>query len=228
MIRSVPVALMLSLVACGGLSPKSRDSGESATARIEEPSPPPIEEPVPAFAASMLDEAVPMASFDEPEVVAESSEPEALEPEVALARYSLRRGETLHHYALWSGVPVEDIAELSGLDLGGDYPVGTELLLPAEGEALSEIDQRREAHWTRRVDGYLASRGGAVSTEFYKVRTGDSAWSIARSQYGMPVWMLEAYNPSIDLERLRPGQELMVPVLADIVVDAEGTTPDAE
>jgi LysM repeat protein len=76
-----------------------------------------------------------------------------------------------------------------------------------------------------RVEGYLASRGGSVGTDFVKVRTGDSAWKIAQDNQGIPVWVLEAYNPSVDLDALRPGQELMVPVLADVVVDAANETP---
>ena len=55
-----------------------------------------------------------------------------------------------------------------------------------------------------------------------------SAWAVAQKGYGFPVWLLEAYNPSVDLDRLRPGQELMVPVLADIVVDAGPETPAPE
>lgn len=221
MIRSVPAVLMLSLVACGGLSTQSEDPVEP---------PPALAEAV--LEDTMLEDAVPMASFDEPfdTDVPEIAELSAVgsEPEPVLARFALRRGETLHHFARWSGFPVEDIAEQSELELDGDYPVGTELLIAAEGEALAEIEQRRESHWTRRVEGYLASRGGAVSSEFYKVRTGDSAWTIARKQYGMPVWMLDAYNPSVDLDHLRPGQELMVPVLADIVVDAAEPEPSIE
>ena len=72
-----------------------------------------------------------------------------------------------------------------------------------------------------RVDGYLASRGGSVGTETYRVKTGDSAWGIARNQGGIPVWLLGDLNPSVNLERLRPGMELELPVLADVVVDAE-------
>lgn len=53
------------------------------------------------------------------------------------------------------------------------------------------------------------------------VATGDSATSIAREQMGIPLWLLQTYNPSVNLDRIRPGQELMVPVVADIVVDAE-------
>ncbi|MBW1880801.1 MAG: LysM peptidoglycan-binding domain-containing protein [Deltaproteobacteria bacterium] len=228
----ISLVLLLSLAACGESKPFSNaNSSDSETvlalsrAAVEEAEPAPIEasfqvEPISeepfsdgiALGEDMMTDAVPIS---DPVV-----EPlEEVEPEV-MAQFSLRRGETLDHFARWSGFPVEDIAGFSDLDLDGDYPVGTEILLPAEGEALAEIEVNRDEHWQRRVDGYLSSRGGAVSTEFYSIRTGDSAWGIARDKYSMPIWVLEAYNPSVDLDRLRPGQELLVPVLADTVVDA--------
>jgi hypothetical protein len=134
--------------------------------------------------------------------------------------FTLRRGESLAHFARWSELPVEEIAAASGLPLDGAYAVGTEVFVPLTGEALARVETRREAHATQRVEGYLASRGGSVGSEFVPVRTGDTAWDIAQRQQGIPVWLLEAYNPSVDLDRLRPGQELMVPVLGDVVVDA--------
>jgi hypothetical protein len=167
-----------------------------------------------------------------PEPVAEpvTAEPAAV-PDVAetpvatYATYTLRRGESLAHFARWSELPVETIAEASGLDLAGSYPVGTTVRVPvATPEQQARIEEYREQHRSDRVDGYLASRGGAVGTGFVEVHSGDTAWSIARDNQDIPVWMLEAYNPSTDLDHLRPGDELMVPVLADVVVDAQ---PDA-
>ncbi len=133
-------------------------------------------------------------------------------------RFALRRGESLAHFARWSGVPVEDVAEASGLELAGIYPVGTEIFVP--GADVAVIERERVLHEGKRLTDYLASRGGAIATEELRVRTGDSAWAIARDQVGVPVWVIEAYNPTVDLEALRPGQALEVPVLADIVVDA--------
>jgi hypothetical protein len=95
--------------------------------------------------------------------------------------------------------------------------------VPADDELRARIEARREAHRVRRAEGYLDARGGAVGTEFYAVRTGESATSIARDHAGIPVWLLETYNPSVDLERLRPGQELMLPVLADSVAEVSET-----
>lgn len=223
---TLPFALSLALAACGEPpSPQSTEVLELSRAAVSQepvPEPEPIEETVLAqttdlaLSEPMKADAVPIAQA-EPE-----PEPASLEP---MARFELRRGETLDHFARWTGFPVEDIAELSGLDLDGDYPVGTVIELPVSGEALAEIEVRREEHWDKRVEGYLASRGGAISSEFYQVRTGDTAWSIAKEKLGIPIWILEAYNPSASLDTLRPGQELMVPVLADTIVDAE-PTPD--
>jgi len=231
------LVLLLSLAACGDSKPLSKTHASTtdsetvlalsrAAVEVSEPAPleasfqvEPTAEEAPdgvALGEEMMSDAVPITGPPE-------ESPQEVEPR-AMAHFTLRRGETLDHFARWSGFPVEDIAEFSSLDLDGEYPVGTEILLPVEGEALAEIEKNRDEHWQRRVDGYLASRGGAVSTEFYSVRTGDSAWSIARDKYSMPIWVLEAYNPSLDLDRLRPGQELMVPVLADTVVDATPTS----
>ena len=168
----------------------------------------------------------PVASVDEsegPQEVVEDVSPEVAEGPAALPPgrwFSLRRGETLAHFARWSDLPVEDIATWSGLELTGSYHVGTEVFLPITGEQLSQVESARAQHREARVDGYLAMRGGSVGNDFYAVRTGDTAWDIARHSQDIPVWLLEAYNPSVDLDRLRPGDELMVPVLADTVADA--------
>ena len=89
------------------------------------------------------------------------------------------------------------------------------------GYGFARVPDHVQDRWKGMIEGYLASRGGAIGAEFVTVRTGDSATSIAREQMGIPLWLLQTYNPEANLDRIRPGQELLVPVLADIVVDAE-------
>ncbi|NCG20376.1 MAG: hypothetical protein GWP91_15310 [Rhodobacterales bacterium] len=143
-----------------------------------------------------------------------------VEHEIQYASFTLRHGERLDHFARWSQLPVEVIAESSGLNLSRLYRAGIEILVPIEGEGLAALQTARDAHHTKRAEGYLASRGGAVGSEFITVRTGDNATTIARDQQGLPLWLVETFNPSVDLDQLRPGQLLMMPILADIVVDA--------
>lgn len=228
------ISLLALAVACGG---------PTAETPVEAPEPAPTSEilalsheavesaPEPAdtggLDASLADELVAASelqpgSLDEEEPAAEP------EPDWGpTAAFSLRYGETLAHFARWAELPVETVAEVSELDLDGSYPVGTQVVLPVSGEALSALEARREAHHQTRVESYLAARGGSLGSEFYAVRTGDSAWSIAKERYGVPLWVLAAYNPAVDLDTLRPGQELLMPVVADTVVDAEPDEPEA-
>lgn len=152
---------------------------------------------------------------------AEVEAPFEAHPAPATGSYELRRGESIAHFARWAELPVETVAETSGLDLLEALPVGTEILVPADTELQSRIEVRRTAHHHRRAEGYLESRGGNLGTEFYTVQTGDTAWSIASNEVGVPVWLIETFNPAVDLDRLRPGQDLMVPIVADTVVELD-------
>ncbi|MEQ1506381.1 MAG: LysM peptidoglycan-binding domain-containing protein [Myxococcota bacterium] len=140
-----------------------------------------------------------------------------------IVTYELRRGETLAHFARWSGLPVEAIADASGLPLDTPLPVGTIVRIPLDEDRRARVETNRDAHHVARADGWLASHGGEVGTAFYRVRTGDTAWTIAKGHGGLPVWVIETWNPAVDLEDLRPGQELMLPVLADAVEDSVPT-----
>jgi hypothetical protein len=157
----------------------------------------------------------------------EADEAPTAAPEGPSTTWEVRRGETLAHYARWSELPVETIAEASELSLAEALAVGATVRVPGDETVRARVEEARDAHHRRRAHGYLASRGGAQGTDFYTVRTGDTAWTVANDEIGVPVWLLETYNPSVDLDRLRPGQRLMVPVIADTVADATPGSSEA-
>lgn len=164
---------------------------------------------LPSASENVVDAAVPEESLVLPELVP------VPEP-TPLVTFELRRGESLAHFARWSGLPVEVIADASDMSLSNDQlAVGTEIRLPIDADTRSLVETRRDAHHVRRAEGWLAARGGSVGDEFYRVKTGDTAWTIARDHGNIPVWVVETYNPAADLDSLRPGQELMLPVVAD-------------
>ena len=137
------------------------------------------------------------------------------------ATYALRRGETLDHFARWSGLPVEVLAEASGLSLEATaLPVGTLVQVPLDADGLARLEVAREAHHLERSWSWLLSRGGAVGTEAHEVRDGETAWTIAKTHGDVPVWVVEAYNPEVDLDALEPGYALLIPLVADAVVEA--------
>ena len=218
---AISIAVLPLIVACG---PRT---SSSELARSSSPTALPSYGPAPGVTPESPEEASVVEPEEEvPDLFAEASEeatdptpltPTAEDPPEPFATYTLRRGESLAHFARWAQLPVEVIAEASDRSLHELLPVGTEIRVPADHDRRSLIEQARDGHHTRRAEGYLASRGGTVGTEFHLVRSGDTAWSIAK-QYRLPVWLLETFNPSLDMERLRPGQSLMMPVPADAVI----------
>lgn len=212
-LRALPLLSALALVACGD-TPRPVDRVE--TAALGETLQSTVE--VDAIA---VDDATPTSDAVAPIAPAPSDTVATVDDEILDAVFTLRRGETLAHFARWAELPVEDLALSSSLELDAVHPVGTEVRIAVTPEERGEIERRREAHRVRRVEGFLAGRGGSDGIGFHTVRTGETAWGIAKSHHGIPVWVLEAYNPSVDLDALRPGQELRLPLLGETVVDAE-------
>jgi nucleoid-associated protein YgaU len=217
-LRALPLLSALALAACGG-TPRPVDRVE--TEALGETLQSSVEVDDTAVDVAAVD-ATSDAAAPVPPVPPEPSDTVAtVDDEILDAVFTLRRGETLAHFARWAELPVEDLALSSSLELDAVHPVGTEVRLAVTSEERAEIERRREAHRVRRVEGFLAGRGGSDGIGFHTVRTGDTAWGIAKGHHGIPVWVLEAYNPSVDLDALRPGQELRLPLLGDTVVDAE-------
>lgn len=209
--------LFIMIIACGTHEEPNTSPAFEATRATEV---------VPTEDTDQVVFAAPSPSIEEPPTPVETPELEPLLPaRVPVHTFELRRGETLHHFARWSEQPIEIIAELSQLELDGEYQVGTEVKLILDAEERASVEARRDAHHQTRANNYLASRG-STRTDFYTVRTGDTAWTIARTFEGMPVWLLESMNPSVDLDTLRPGQELMVPVFNDVTVSVDETAPE--
>lgn len=204
MVRSLALSL---LVACG----------PSVT---EAPAPVPQEAIAVAAPVAVEEAVVPIVAPDPPAVpiVATSHE--------RVATFALGHGETLDDYARWSGLPVEVIASASGLSLHGGYAVGTAVSVPVEDDASeARLLAAREASNEARVARWVDRHGGTGATTSHTVRTGETAWSIARSEDKMPIWVLAAYNPDTNLDRLKPGQRLLVPELVVEVAPTVAAAP---
>lgn len=52
---------------------------------------------------------------------------------------------------------------------------------------------------------------GTERARYYVVKRGDTAWELATKVFHVSLEELQAVNPDVDLERLRPGMRLLVP-----------------
>ncbi len=233
----VSLLLLAGLAACGDGEPAAVTGGEPAAAlagETAEPFPGVDFEPSPAGGglpgATAAGAAAAAPCAGEPENAGEpgcgSGDPGLADGEAVAeagaapvsgetVRISLRAGENLVLLADQAGVSVEALCERNDLDpLAAVYP-GEELVVPlAEGLSPADFAARRDAFLKGRLDRYAARRGGLVGVSEHRVRTGETGWGIA-AEAGVAPWVLAAFNRDRDLDRLRIGEVLLVPVYAD-------------
>jgi membrane-bound lytic murein transglycosylase D len=120
--------------------------------------------------------------------------------------------ETLGHYADWLDVSAARLRELNRLKYGQAVLLGRKLKLDFSRVDRADFEQkRREFHGLLQARFFEQRR--ILGTEVYIVRRGDTLWSITQRYTGVPVWLLQQYNPDLDLGELRAGSQLVVPRL---------------
>ncbi len=118
--------------------------------------------------------------------------------------------ETLGHYADWLGVSAARVRELNKMKYGQAVLLGRKLKLDfARVDKAAFEQKRREFHGLLQARFFEQRR--IQGTEIYIVRRGDSLWSITQRYASVPVWLLQQYNPDLDLGELRAGSQLVVP-----------------
>jgi len=129
-----------------------------------------------------------------------------------VAEFVVERGETLSHYASWSGVPVEVIRDDNGLRRGDLLLSGAILTLYVDEETAYDVEDGKRLLQADLRAAYL-ERHPVVGAQLLPVAPGDSAWEIAHRN-AVPLWLLERFNPDLSLEILAPGTDLVVPAVA--------------
>ena len=142
-----------------------------------------------------------------------------------LVEIRVQHGESLYDLARWSRVDVEAIEEINGIDLGHPLSGGQRLILPLTDMQLNRLQSARQAFAEQRKDDYLHRRGGLVEVHSYRMKTGDTVWSVSRRHGNLPTWLVKAFNPALDLNRVRIGQRVQLPVVGDMLVPDEPCAP---
>ncbi|MCC6172157.1 MAG: LysM peptidoglycan-binding domain-containing protein [Gammaproteobacteria bacterium] len=123
--------------------------------------------------------------------------------------------ETLGHYAEWLDVSAARLRELNRMKYGQAVLLGRTLKLDFVRVTPEEFERKRRDFHSRLQAAFFAQRR-IQGTEIYIVRRGDTLWSITQRYAGVPVWLLQQYNPDLELGALRTGAQLVVPRLEDL------------
>ena len=124
-------------------------------------------------------------------------------------------GETLGHYAEWLGVPTQEIRRLNGIRFGKGIRINQSLKVPFSKTGIEEFEEKRyEYHKEVEEDFFAAYRVQGVRT--YEIRKGDNIWTLCKSEFDMPFWLVKKYNPALDFNGLMPDQKIHIPVVEEI------------
>ena len=121
--------------------------------------------------------------------------------------------ETLGHYADWLEIPTQTLRNLNGLRFGQNIRVGQRLRMAYHRISQETFSQRRTAYhqamWEKFFQQY-SIQDSVVHT----VRPGESLWTVANREYGVPLWLLMAFNGLDRPDRVRTGERVIVPIIA--------------
>lgn len=118
--------------------------------------------------------------------------------------------ETIGHYADWLGVSASRLRELNKLKSGQALLLGRKVTLDLSKVKAEEFEKRRRDYHASIEANFFAGHR-IQGTEIYVVRRGDSLWSITQRYAALPIWLLQQYNPDVDLADMRPGAQVVVP-----------------
>ena len=59
-----------------------------------------------------------------------------------------------------------------------------------------------------------------MGTEIYIARRGDTLWTVTQRFSQLPVWLLQEYNPDLDLADLHPGTQIVMPRVETVIPGA--------
>src|SRR5690606_9482821 len=140
---------------------------------------------------------------------------------VTRIEHVVRSGETLSHIARRYGVSVAAIQETNGIRNPNSIRAGRTLVI-AYGNAAGARNTASSTASATRASTNTATVAAASDTKSsgevtYRVRAGDSLWTIAR-QHGVTVADLRKWNGLDTSNRILPGQQLRISSAEEVIV----------
>ena len=123
--------------------------------------------------------------------------------------------ETLGHYADWLGLTSARLRELNHLHMRTPVRIGQRVKLDFASVKPEVFETLRREYHRELQAGYFAAHR-IVGTEVYIARSGDSGWTLTQKSAQLPLWLLQQYNPDLDLAALRPGTQIVMPRIEEV------------
>lgn len=120
--------------------------------------------------------------------------------------------ETLGHYAEWLNMRSSHLRQINRLGSNESVVIGKRVKLDFATKSKAEFVTRR-TQYHRKLQEEFFAQNLIEETDTYTVRGGDSLWALAKTRYRVPVWLLRQYNPDLQLDSVKPGTQVIFPLI---------------
>jgi membrane-bound lytic murein transglycosylase D len=124
--------------------------------------------------------------------------------------------ETLGHYAEWLGVSAGRLRQLNKMSFAKPVLIGHKIKLEFGRVSREAFETKRREYHAELQATYFAEHR-IIGTEVYIVRRGDALWTVTQRFAQLPIWLLQQYNPDVDLADLHPGTQIVMPRVENVV-----------
>lgn len=120
--------------------------------------------------------------------------------------------ETLGHYGDWLAIKTQRLRDLNGLAFRTAVVAGQRIKLDLNTVDAKTFEERRIAYHRIQQDRFFQRHSISGVTE-HTIRAGESIWIVALRRYKVPVWLFRQYNPTVDVQHVRPGTKIQIPLI---------------
>jgi peptidoglycan lytic transglycosylase D len=124
--------------------------------------------------------------------------------------------ETLGHYADWLRISAGHLRQLNKMSFAKPVLIGHKLKLDFSRVTREDFEAKRREYHVELQATYFAEHR-IIGTEVYIVRRGDALWTVTQRFDQLPIWLLQQYNPDVDLADLHPGTQIVMPRVENVV-----------
>lgn len=126
--------------------------------------------------------------------------------------------ETLGHYAEWLQIKTQRLRDINGLPFGRAVVLGQKIRLDFSQVDRQTFEKRRVAYQVHRQESFF-SKHQIANIEKHIIKPGESLWLLAHRTYNVPIWLLQQFNPDLDLDKVSPGTVVNFPLLQPVAKD---------
>ncbi|MBN2008337.1 LysM peptidoglycan-binding domain-containing protein [candidate division KSB1 bacterium] len=122
--------------------------------------------------------------------------------------------ETLGHFADWLEIRTQELRNINGLKYSHEIQLGQKIKIVYSNVLREEFEQRRmEYHRVIEEDFFASFRIDSVQTHL--LRSGENIWQLCNDVYEVPYWLFIKYNPHLNINRLRNGEKINIPIISE-------------